>query len=482
MTERNSFITSAYIHYTLDITGVTDREEGVYYTRGSDGKFTTIPFTQKEIEEDPVADYWYYGPIRNKKAQWTKPYSDESAGGYIISYVEPVYIDDKPVAIIGIDIDFTKLLEWVDTIKYQKTGYMYLKEADGSSHYHIADLGHDHLHGDTEDHITENADLMDKPATGEKLIRYYYEGKDRAMAFVTLRNGMKFVLCDGYDSVFSERNHAIRIMIEISVGMTIVLALIAALIARRFTNPLRKLTAAASEISNGNYDVVLPPETNDEVGELSKTFRLAIDKVRARVEDVRAQIAAQGQKIEQDAQILKKQESDLLTMRNLAYVDSLTGVKNKHAYEDTAGYIDEQIKNGTAQFAVIMCDLNYLKLINDNRGHQAGDIALKKAAKLLCNAFPMSTVFRIGGDEFVVIPSVIEYARIDEQLDALKAILRKQKETSEDVLDRISFAFGTAVFDREKDQSFNDVFERADQKMYEEKKKVHEADGISTGR
>ena len=482
MTEHNEFIHGAYIHYTLDITGVTDREEGVYYIRNGEGKFSIIPFTQKEIEEDPVAEYWYYGPIKNKKAVWTKPYYDASADDYLISYVEPVFIEDKPVAIIGIDISFSRLLKWVDSLKYQKTGYMYLKEADGSVHYHLEDLGHDHLHSDEEDQITENAELMSQPKTGDKLIRYYFDGRDRAMAFVTLRNGMKFVLCDDYHSVFSARNRAINVMVWISLGMTIVLAGIAALMANRITGPLRKLTSAANEISEGDYDVVLPPETNDEVGELSKTFRLAIDRVRARVEDVRAQIAAQGQKIEQDAQILKKQESDLLTMRNLAYVDSLTGVKNKHAYEDTAGYIDEQIRNGTAQFAVIMCDLNYLKLINDNRGHQAGDVALKRAAKLLCNAFPMSTVFRIGGDEFVVIPSVIEYARIDEQLDALKAMLIKQKETSEDVLDRISFAFGTAVYDREKDSSFNDVFERADQKMYEEKKKVHEADGISTGR
>ena len=482
MTEHNEFIQGAYIHYTLDITGVTDRDEGVYYTRNGEGKFSIIPFTQKEIEEDPVAEYWYYGPIKNKKAVWTKPYYDASADDYLISYVEPVFIEDKPVAIIGIDISFSRLLKWVDSLKYQKTGYMYLKEADGSVHYHLEDLGHDHLHSDEEDQITDNAELMSQPKTGDKLIRYYFDGRDRAMAFVTLRNGMKFVLCDDYHSVFSARNRAINVMVWISLGMTIVLAGFAALMANRITGPLRKLTSAANEISEGDYDVVLPPETNDEVGELSKTFRLAIDRVRARVEDVRAQIAAQGQKIEQDAQILKKQESDLLTMRNLAYVDSLTGVKNKHAYEDTAGYIDEQIRNGTAQFAVIMCDLNYLKLINDNRGHQAGDVALKRAAKLLCNAFPMSTVFRIGGDEFVVIPSVIEYARIDEQLDALKAMLRKQKETSEDVLDRISFAFGTAVYDREKDSSFNDVFERADQKMYEEKKKVHEADGISTGR
>lgn len=482
MTEHNEFIQGAYIHYTLDITGVTDREEGVYYIRNGEGKFSIIPFTQKEIEEDPVAEYWYYGPIKNKKAVWTKPYYDASADDYLISYVEPVFIEDKPVAIIGIDISFSRLLKWVDSLKYQKTGYMYLKEADGSVHYHLEDLGHDHLHSDEEDQITENAELMSQPKTGDELIRYYFDGRDRAMAFVTLRNGMKFVLCDDYHSVFSARNRAINVMVWISLGMTIVLAGFAALMANRITGPLRELTSAANEISEGDYDVILPPERNDEVGELSRAFRIAIDNIRARSEDVKARIRVQEHRLEQNAQTMKQQEDDLLTMRNLAYIDSLTGVKNKHAYEDTAGYIDEQIRNGTAQFAVIMCDLNYLKLINDNRGHQAGDVALKKAAKLLCNAFPMSTVFRIGGDEFVVIPSVIEYARIDEQLDALKAMMRKQKETSEDVLDRISFAFGTAVYDREKDSSFNDVFERADQNMYEEKKKVHEADGISTGR
>ena len=482
MTEHNEFIQGAYIHYTLDITGVTDREEGVYYIRNGEGKFSIIPFTQKEIEEDPVAEYWYYGPIKNKKAVWTKPYYDASADDYLISYVEPVFIEDKPVAIIGIDISFSRLLKWVDSLKYQKTGYMYLKEADGSVHYHLEDLGHDHLHSDEEDQITENAELMSQPKTGDVLIRYYFDGRDRAMAFVTLRNGMKFVLCDDYHSVFSARNRAINVMVWISLGMTIVLAGFAALMANRITGPLRELTSAANEISEGDYDVILPPERNDEVGELSRAFRIAIDNIRARSEDIKARIRVQEHRLEQNAQTMKQQEDDLLTMRNLAYIDSLTGVKNKHAYEDTAGYIDEQIRNGTAQFAVIMCDLNYLKLINDNRGHQAGDVALKKAAKLLCNAFPMSTVFRIGGDEFVVIPSVIEYARIDEQLDALKAMMRKQKETSEDVLDRISFAFGTAVYDREKDSSFNDVFERADQNMYEEKKKVHEADGISTGR
>lgn len=481
MTEHNKFIQGAYIHYSLDVTGVTDREEGVYYTRNADREFVTVPFTQKEIEEDPVAEYWYYGPIRNKKAGWTKPYFDASASDYILSYVEPIFIDGKPVAIIGIDISFARLLKWVDSFKYQSSGYMYLKEADGSAHYHLNDLGKDHLHNDEDDHLTENAELMDKASTGENLIRYEFQGDDRAMAFITLRNGMKIVLCDSYASVFSSRDRAIRIMIYVSIGMTIVMAAIAALMANRITGPLRDITSAANEISEGDYDVVLPPENDNEVGELSRAFRIAIDNIRARSEDIKARIRVQEHKLEKNAQTLKQQEDDLLTMRNLVYVDSLTNVKNKTAYEDTVGYIDEQIKSGTAEFAVIMCDLNYLKIINDNLGHQAGDDVLRKASRLLCKAFPLSTVFRIGGDEFVVIPSVVEYARMDEILGTLKELLDQENEEHENVLDRVSFAVGSAVYDKEIDHSFKDVFERADKKMYEAKQVIHEHDGYAGG-
>ena len=482
MTEENDFVQGAYIHYSLDITGVTSREEGVYYTRDESGKFKIIPFAQDEIESDPVADYWYYGPIENKKALWTDPYYDYSVGDYLISYIEPIFIDDVPVAIIGIDINFTRLLEWVDSLKYHETGYMFLKEADGSVHYHYEGLGHDDLHSDEEDRIIENGELMLQPSTGKELIRYYFEGRDRVMAFVTLRNGMKFVLCDGYDAIYMERDNATILMISITVVIAVAFSIIAAYMASRVTGPLRKLIAAANEISEGDYDVILPPEKNNEIGELSRAFRIAIDNIRARREEIEAVIRARDRKIEKDARTMKQQEDDIVVMKNLAYVDPLTNVKSKHAYEDTVKYIDEQIKNGTAEFAVVMCDLNYLKHINDNLGHKAGDEAIRKAANMLCKVFPMSTVFRIGGDEFVVIPSILEYAIIDEKQNLLKMMLTEQKKSSDNYLERISIAFGCAVFDRKKDHSYQEVFERADHIMYEDKRKIHESDGISTER
>ena len=481
MTSDNDFIQGAYIHYTLDVTGVTDREEGVYYSRNENGIFEIIPFTQSEIEQDPVADYWYYGPIRNKAALWTEPYYDGSAEDYLISYIQPVFIDDMPVAIIGIDISFTRLLAWVDSLTYGNSGYMYLKSADGSFHYHIDDLRNEELHSDEEDIVVTNEEIMNQNSTGDELIRYYYNNTDRVMAFVTLRNGMKFVLCDSYDDIFSERNNAIFLMISVSVGLAVVLGIIATVMALHITEPLRKLTFAATEISGGNYDVVLPPEKKNEVGELSKAFRIAIDKIRAREEDNKALVAIQNRRIAEDTETMKKQIRDLVNMKNLAYADSLTGIKNKTAYDDTIAYIDEQIRNGTAEFAVLMCDLNYLKLINDKLGHQYGDQALKRAAHILCVSFPMSSVFRIGGDEFVVIPSGIEYLTLKEHLENLKMILDEERESSEELEKRVSISVGSAVFNRRSDRSYQDVFDRADKQMYEDKKRIHARDGYTGG-
>ena len=482
MTEHNDFIEGAYIHYTLDVTGVTDREEGVYYTRNDDGYFKTVAFTQEEIVNDPVAEDWYYGPIRLGEAAWTKPYYDYSVEEYLISYIEPIFIDGTPVALIGIDISFTRLIDWVDTFSYKESGYMFLKEADGSVHYHYDDLVNDHMHGDEIDRVQENEELMHEPDTGEKLVRYFYEDSDRAMAFVMLRNGMKLVLCDDYANIFNERDNAIILMICLAIIITVLLAIVAVERVNRITDPLRKITEAVRAVSENNFDVELPPESDDEIGELSKMARLAIENAKSRAEKISSKVREQERKIEKSEKALKQQGEDLVAMKNIAYVDSLTNVKNKLAYDDTVEYINEKIRNGTAEFAVIMCDLNYLKHINDNLGHMAGDEAIQKTASILCKAFPLSTVFRIGGDEFAVIPTGLDYARIDEKLDALKEMLESQRNISDNYLERISLAFGCAVFERGEDTSYQEVFERADKIMYEEKKKIHEKDGILTDR
>ena len=76
----------------------------------------------------------------------------------------------------------------------------------------------------------------------------------------------------------------------------------------------------------------------------------------------------------------------------------------KHAYVDAVAELNTKIDGAAADpFAVAVCDVNGLKAINDTLGHQAGDKLIREASMLICNTFKHSPVYRVGGDEFVVI-------------------------------------------------------------------------------
>ena len=109
-----------------------------------------------------------------------------------------------------------------------------------------------------------------------------------------------------------------------------------------------------------------------------------------------------------DAQVRQEEEYGrrLAQAQIKANTDALTGVKNKHAYVEKTGAIDQQIAEGTQPpFALVVFDVNDLKKINDTAGHQAGDQCLRNACSIICDIFKHSPVFRIGGDEFSAILS-----------------------------------------------------------------------------
>ena len=173
----------------------------------------------------------------------------------------------------------------------------------------------------------------------------------------------------------------------------------------------------------------------------------------------------------------KRQQVQALNMANeLARKDELTGTRNKNAYHEFESSLQENIDSGTAQapFAIVVCDINDLKFINDTKGHKAGDEYIRSACRLICNVFSHSPVFRVGGDEFVAVLANNDYTN----RDALLEKLRKR------TLDNLTgdkgpvVASGMAVFDPEKDRKVSEVFERADSMMYEEKKHLKEGSFI----
>ena len=143
--------------------------------------------------------------------------------------------------------------------------------------------------------------------------------------------------------------------------------------------------------------------------------------------------------------------------------DALTGVGNKYAFTDAEKELNRQIESREEEpFIIVVCDINDLKIINDTKGHIVGDDYIKKACASICNTFKHSKVFRIGGDEFIVICQGDDYENIDTLLKELKAINSANRKNGD-----VQFAYGMARF--ENDSNVQDVFHRADKKMYEHK-------------
>ena len=171
----------------------------------------------------------------------------------------------------------------------------------------------------------------------------------------------------------------------------------------------------------------------------------------------------------------KKAEKERDEAQTIALTDPLTGVKSKHAFLLKQKEIDAAIEAGTADtFAVVVCDVNGLKVINDTLGHKAGDEYIRSASKMICDIFQHSPVFRTGGDEFVVVLYDRDYLIRKELVLALHD--RSVEHISKN---EVVISGGLSEYSPGTDGSFHDVFERADTLMYEEKKLLKGMGAIS---
>lgn len=159
-----------------------------------------------------------------------------------------------------------------------------------------------------------------------------------------------------------------------------------------------------------------------------------------------------------------------IAMDNLAHRDSLTGVLNKNAYIEKIAELDEKISDGDAQFCIVMVDVNFLKRVNDNYGHERGNTYLINACKLVSAVFGEENVYRVGGDEFVVIldgekVSLVKYfvVQFKSEMD------RKLSNENLALWEKVSAAVGVAFYEPAHDKTADDVFKRADKEMYANK-------------
>ncbi|MBQ7506542.1 MAG: GGDEF domain-containing protein [Lachnospiraceae bacterium] len=157
-----------------------------------------------------------------------------------------------------------------------------------------------------------------------------------------------------------------------------------------------------------------------------------------------------------------------------AHHDELTKVYNR------TGVITKTLelfrRKSDTKFAVLMADLDHLKQINDTFGHGEGDFAIRSAAKILSEVMEKedAVIGRTGGDEFVAIFSIRSSKDIRAYIQALHDKCREFNMTTDKPY-YVEVSGGGVIFTAEEGRDLQNVLNRADELLYEDKKKRRES-------
>lgn len=353
-------------------------------------------------------------------------------------------------------------------------------------------------------HYTQKtlAQLREIQAAGEPTFVYLQSsfGEDYT-ALLPLKDsaGTPFaLLCLDMPTVFI-RN---RLLNDVALHLLVVVALgVAAVIGSylwmrtRVTDPIHALERSVIAYAQTVHEQADPKQfvfdkpdihTGDEMESLAQAMdQMAVDlqayalglaqaqkevaQQRLAVENKQRELEKTNSEIEEKREELRLAQEQLDKMGVVAYQDPLTKVKNKTAYQAAWRRLQRLIVGHAAEFGIVMIDINYLKRINDTYGHERGDDYIVGTCRQVCTVYAHSPVYRIGGDEFVVILEGEDYERRDELLGILRERLAACSGNEQlRPWERYSAAVGMAIY-QWGDFTVDNVFKRADTLMYEDK-------------
>ena len=292
---------------------------------------------------------------------------------------------------------------------------------------------------------------------------------DYAPVYDSDGNCVCVVGCDvAVDDMVSARRSFLLYVTLGAAGMILLVTVGAVIfISRTIVRPLRKISGKVQEFqpSENMEDaqvISLNLKGKNEITEIYENIRnmelMIVDHIRNKTY------------MQQDI-VKKESEINLLSIEN--FKDSLTHVGNKGAYLQKL----QEINNAGKDFAIVMVDINNLKKMNDELGHKAGDMYILGCCKMVCQIFLHSPVFRIGGDEFVVIVENEDYPNRYSCVERLRENFEKSfNKVTNKPWEKYSAAVGMAESSAEA-RTAEQVFKLADEAMYEDKMKFKEKYG-----
>ncbi|MBR3017559.1 MAG: diguanylate cyclase [Clostridia bacterium] len=378
---------------------------------------------------------WFTVPKATGEPVWLNPYITDNLDVRVISYNVPVYFGEQFVGVIGIELDYSAMAAQVDNITLYENGYAYITDADGMIVYHP------HM---SIPELEAREKAPDGIVSSDSIVRYNYRGTEKLAFRLPLINGNLLTVSAPLSEINASWHKWITVIVIAFLALLLVFIAFIMKNSEQITKPLQKLTEAAEQIDEGNYDCTLDYDGKDEIGALTNTFRRVTENLKIYIS----------------------------RLNNLAYADALTSLRNRGAFDIMVREMQTQIDRpeGSLAFAVCMFDCDCLKQINDEYGHDKGDIYLKETARIICDVFEHSPVFRIGGDEFVAILQNRDYENREALLRLFDEKCSQKREAETDPWKKVTVSRGLADYDPQKDKLVDDVVRHADRAMYENKR------------
>lgn len=432
---------------------ISDNAPGFWYSRHKSVNFEQLELT--DINAYPIDDYnhvgWYYTALERGMPAWFGPYENGNLNLEVVSYIAPIYKYGTFIGLVGIDIDYLTLMKQVDSLEVLQTGYAFLTDEKGVVVYH-PQLETGVLLSD----VSSELESSDYRSEAPSFVKYSLNGVPSTATWGVLDNGLRLFVSAPDSEIGAGWQRLSWIIILVSLIIIAAFIVLTASITRRLTKPLERLVKASEHLAKGNYDVDLTYDGDDEVGTLTQSFKHMANRLQAFIKDLNSK----------------------------AYRDALTRVKNKGAFDIFSYQLDEAIGKAEPEtmprFAIAMFDCNDLKPINDEYGHEKGDIYLQTACSVICTVLSHSMVFRIGGDEFVAVLEKDDVDKRDELMRNFDAKVEAVCNAATDPWEKASIAKGIAVFDPSIDANVESVLRRADANMYADKREFKETRGESS--
>ncbi len=408
----------------------------------------TITDMSKYDKNDVERVGWYYIPVNQGRPVWMNTYYNQNIGIEMFSYVVPFILDDYTVGVVGMDVDVNLIRESVSDISLYESGKAFIIQENGDVVYH-----EHHPDGCTFNELNEREQTNVKKlleSEYDEVIPYPIdENIDRRVVLKKLKNGMIMGIYVPFSEVNKPQNLLLKRYLLFMLIMLFIAITVCIVWIRTVIKPLKKLNDVVKEYKDGKFETEIDINSTDEVGVLADSFR----------------------------QTAKSLNEYIGLVNNQAKTDSLTGLNNGSAYNAMEEAVNRQIAEGDIEFSVVVIDINDLKKVNDKYGHKDGDELIITVAHAIEEAFGKRASFRIGGDEFVALLRFASESKVVECINKTREIINNHNSqfSSDDWRSNISVAIGMSKYNKDVDKCYSDVFNAADEKMYENKKEIKES-------